>query len=41
MGEGGAVITQKKSDFKVLESFRDWEETVGVLQVKMMYTEEV
>ena len=24
MGEGGAVITQKKSDFKVLESFRDW-----------------
>ena len=24
MGEGGAVITQKQSDFKVLESFRDW-----------------
>ena len=40
MGEGGAVITQKKSDFKVLESFRDWGRDCWCAQVKMIHAEE-
>ncbi len=30
MGEGGAVLTQSPKLKKLLESFRDWDETVGV-----------